>query len=235
MFANEEWSTIPFLTVKKTPQDHFNDVLLQIPHCFLLRARLREQFDQGLQVELEATRSDLEKKALELMARLDVYWLEFKEEANIEHDYAQYIELSNFQGEPEDWIITASHDVVFQNSLTATTIPSCDAAMIIVNTILKDISLGCTKAYLQRIVIHSASIFEAVRWHNQAGPESGGDISLVFCMKVVLRCTPSLQQQNKAEEELKNWGASRGFQGISQPWLGKIAHKFQPRLPQWTT
>ena len=225
--------TKPFLTYKKSPIDRVHDVLLHLPECLALRIKMLEARDRGLHTQQERYRQILEDKVPDLLLRLKVHWNEYKEDYDSDYDHSLYFELSNFVSLPKDWIISSTRDIVFQNVLAATMIPDYDAAVVIVSMILKDVQPERKMAHLQRMAIHCASILEAIRTHTNIGPHSGGDISLVFAMKSVYRCSPCKQQQDQVEFELERWGARRGVEGISRLWGNRLNEDFVQKVPHW--
>ncbi len=216
MFASDEWCTIPFLEIKKNTLDRINDIILHLPECFAIRTKLRNQRNRS--EPSDATRRELEAKALWLAIRLEEYWKEYGDDIDDLYSHEQYYEVSDFQGHPEDWIITSLQPVTFRDTFAATNIPDYDAAVMLAHTLLMETFPESLEVYNQRIAIHCESILQACAFHQKVGLWSGGDVSMVFALKSVEACTPSRRQRGTSAEELAKWGATRGVAGICKLW-----------------
>ena len=233
IFASDEWITKPFLIHNKTPIDRVNDVLLQLPECLVIRLQMQDARDRALHTREGALRHLLEDRLSSFLSRLNVYWTEYKEDTNSDYDHSLYFELSNFVSHPDDWVVTSTRGIIFQDALAATTIPDYDAAVVIVSMILIDVQPELSIIHLQRMAIHCASILEAIRTHSNLGPDSGGDVSLVFAMKTVYRFTPCKEQKDRVKLELEEWGKRRGVDAISQLWDIRFVHESFPKSEHW--
>ena len=167
-------------------------------------------------MELDLIREDLVINASSLLERLTLSWQDFKHTTGSPYEHSQFSEIFDFQGQPHDWILTTLITALPFEIMTANVISTYDSAVIITSSILKDVDTAQSTIHARRIAVHSQSILEAVRWHHTAGSESGGDISVVFALRTVYRCTPVQCQKVQAEEELARWGAVRGVVGISK-------------------
>lgn len=220
----------------KTPQDRCHDVLLELPRCFGTRSQIADLHSKGLFMELELVQEELVSKTSSLLTSLTLCWQEFKCSTGSQYDYSRFSDMSGFLGKPNDWIVTSTNEALPLEVSTATVISTYNCAVIITSSIMKDVDTTQSLIHSQRIAVHCQSILEAVRWHHNAGSESGGDITVVFALRIVYHCTPVRRQKEQAEEELAKWGAARGVVGISQLSSQDLKSKppynwDQPRAP----
>ena len=217
VFASDEWCTIPFLEMKKTTSDRINDLLLQIPECLDLSNKLRSERKHGAESATNTAKL-LERKALWLTIRFREYWKEYGDAVDPDYDFSQYYEVSSFQSDAKDWIVTTDQPVRFRDKFAATIIPDYDAGVVIANSILREATMDTDESSKRNIVIHSASILEAAAFLQKLGLGSGGNIALVFPLKTVALCTPSTQQEATSAMELAKWGKTRGVEGACEIW-----------------
>lgn len=213
VFASEEWCRIPFLKEGKNPMDRLGDILLQYPSIFIVRNSMREMRSRGPH-RLEPTRQAVEAKAEQLISLLDVYWNECRQTIQPGYDHDNFAEIDNFRADAADWVIKTLFPITYNDVFAATNVAMYDAAVIIAHALAWESTSGFSEPNKQRIVIHCASILEAVKYHESKGPSSGGNLSMVFPIKVVRRATPSKFQREQAQVALEQWADKRGVDGI---------------------
>ena len=162
----------------------------------------------------EPTRQEVEAKAEEVIMMLKEYWDECGDVIQPGYGHGIFTEAAAFQTDPADCIINSSQPTTFNDIFAASNIAMYDAGTILANAIAWEATSGYPEPNKQRIVVHSASILEAVKFHESQGPNSGGSIVMVFPMKVVRRATPSNAQRDQAQAALDRWGETRGVDGI---------------------
>ncbi|KAK3170140.1 hypothetical protein OEA41_009526 [Lepraria neglecta] len=213
VFASEEWCRIPFLKEGKNPMDRLGDVLLQYPSIFIVRNSMREMRSRGPH-RLEPTRQAVEAKAEQLISLLDTYWNECRQTIQPGYDHDNFAEIENFRADTADWVIKTLLPITYKDIFAATNVAMYDAAVILAHALAWESTSGFSEPNKQRIVIHCASILEAVKYHESKGPSSGGSISMVLPIKVVRRATPSKFQREQAQVALEQWADTRGVDGI---------------------
>ena len=215
IFASEEWCTVPYLLQGKQPLDKLGDILLQFPEIYAARNNM------GTQPAEERTSDPLrykaETQAQDLLTRLQTYWQECGNMIAPGYDYSSFAEKTNFESDSADWNIETTVPITYRNPFVASSISMYDAATVLANGLAWQSGVGSTKLYEQRIVIHCASILQAVMYHESQGPNSGGSIQMVFPLKVLCRVTPSNDQRRQAQLALRQWGEKRGVDGICDP------------------
>ena len=214
-FASEEWCTVPYLQQGKQPLDKVGDILLQFPRIYAARNNMRTQPAQ--ERPSDQLRHNAETQAQELIARLQTYWQECGNLITPGYDYSSFAERTNFESDSSDWVVETTVPITYRNSFVASSVAMYDAATVLANALAWQSGAGFTKLYKQRIVIHCASILQAVVYHESQGPNSGGSIQMVFPLKVICRVTPSNDQRRQAQLALRRWGEKRGVDGICNP------------------
>ena len=215
IFASDEWCTVPYLQQGKGLHDKLGDILLQFPRIYAARNSMRAQ--QAQDRVSGRLGYNLEAEAQDLIARLQTYWQEFGNVIYPGYDYSSFVESTNFETESSDWIIKPTVQITYHDPFLATSVAMYDAATVLANALVLESVVGSTELYEQRIVIHCASILQAVAYHESRGPNSGGSIQMVFPLKVVCRVTPSDNQRRQAQVALRRWGERRGVDGICDP------------------
>lgn len=228
VFASEEWRTIPFEIHPKVPLDYISEILLQLPGCLYRSWKMKDAARRGDFALYELLRLGIQEEAVMLLARLDLYWQNLQSSVGSHYTHTQYSELSNFTLDPQDWILAGPPTQDFGDPLKARTLAEYDSAVILIRALLRASSFPDTdRQNLRRMAIHSCSILDIVAWHNRLKIQ-GGDHNLVFAMKVVYQCTPSLAQQAQTESLLAQWGSTRGVGGITNTWCRQASDPFIP-------
>ena len=215
IFASEEWCTVPYLQYGKGPLDKLGDILLQFPIVYAARNRMSAQ--RAKDRDSDSTGYNVEAQAQGLIARLQTYWQECGNALYPGYDYSYFVESTNFETDSSDWVIKAKGPITYRDPFVATGVAMYDAATVLANALVWESGASFTELYKQRIVIHCASILQAVAYHETRGPNSGGSIQMVLPLKVVCRVTPSDDQRRQAEIALRRWGEGRGVDGICDP------------------
>ena len=215
IFASDEWCTVPYLQQGKEPLDKLGDILLQLPRLYAARNKMRTQHAQ--ECVSDPLGYNVEAQAQDLIARLQAYWQECGHLLSPGYDYSNFIERTNFETDSSDWVIEATVPMTYRDPFAATCIAKYDAATVLASSIVWESRAGFLELHKQRIVIHCASILQAVVYHESCGPDSGGSIQMVFPLKVVSRVTPSEDQRRQAQIALRQWGERRGVDGICDP------------------
>ena len=215
IFASDEWCTIPYLQNGKGFLDKLGDILLQFPGIYAARSSMRAH--QAQNRVSDQVGYNVEAQAQGLIARLQTYWQECRNVIYPGYDYSSFVEISNFESASSDWIIEATVPITYCDPFVATSVAMYDAAAVIANSLVLESGADFANLYKQRIVIHCASILQAVVYHESQGPNSGGSIQMVFPLKVVCRITPSDDQRRQAQVALRRWAERRGVDGICDP------------------
>ncbi len=215
IFASDEWCTVPYLKQGKEPLDKLGDILLQFPRIYAAQKSMRAQ--QAQYRDSDPTGYNVESQAQGLIARLQSYWQECGNAIYPGYDYSCFVEYTNFETNSSDWIVEAKGPITYRDPYVAIGVAMYDAATVLANALVWESGAGFTELYEQRIVIHCASILQAVVYHETRGPNSGGSIQMVLPLKVVCRVTPSDDQRRQAQIALTRWGETRGVDGICDP------------------
>lgn len=215
IFASDEWCTVPYVQQGKGLLDKLGDILLQFPEIYAARNSMHAH--QAQNRVSDQPRYNVEAQALGLIARLQTYWQESRNSLYPGNDHSSFVEITDFESASSDWIIENTVPVTYRDPFVATCVAMYDAATVLANSLVWESGAGFTEVYKQRVVIHCASILEAVAYHESRGPSSGGSIQMVFPLKVISRVTPSDDQRRQAQIALRRWGERRGVDGICDP------------------
>ena len=221
IFASDEWCTIPFLKMKKTTSDRLNDILLKVPECMGLSDKLQDarQYSSN---SAQHSMTDLENKAQWLLILLGEYWKEYGDAIEPGYDWNQYREVTNFSTNTEAWDFASPTPVYFRTISAAKIIPEYDAGNLILYSILRGVYWDSVDDYKKKIAVHSASILESAAFLGRVEAEAGGSAAMVFPLKTVHLCTPSLQQSDRVGMELAKWGKTRGLEGVCKIWKDSL-------------
>ncbi|KAH8773954.1 hypothetical protein BGZ57DRAFT_983527 [Hyaloscypha finlandica] len=186
VLAADEWCTVPFDRIPKTPFDKLVDILLQLPSSGLLRRQLGST-------------------AKRLLDRLHDFWTEYKEEVDLAYDQhlGEISSASTFTN--KNWIeehqVSSTQQSPFKSASDGYFTSMYDSGKIITLGFLATVAVGVTwYNYNREIVMHGASILASAAYCESLGVFNVVSFSMAFPIKLV--CLLRL---------LKSRGYSRGM------------------------
>ena len=205
-FVSRAWCTVPFSVHPKAPFDTLLDFFLLLPGHLDRRDRMMKHKDQDLKTA-EIIRQDLEADVLQLNLELDDFWEQNHGQMNRDYSYPSFSEGSDFY----KLVIPSRFPGTSQlkESSAARVMSMYDAARVITYAILASLSLK-PKAYYREIELHAASILSVDFGHQKDLPQSGGLVSMIWPLKVILLASPSEQQRKDAQAAIRRWELTRG-------------------------
>lgn len=227
-FSSTEWLSIPFQQKHKICYDLLIDILLcftkelRLPYMNQRSATLRSSINRVHDLST-ARKADLEEKAMALLAQLQDWWLEFREE------HCEIITLSpGCSFTPENaYMAVASPSSVFpisgawmianSETLTASMLSIYSATHMILHTILLIISLSkppnltgldgqsAVDTHQAAISAYATGVFNASLYLNMINPFCGDAVRTNFSMNIVSQFALEDSQRDEARRMLNQW------------------------------
>ena len=155
----------------------------------------------------EAVRQGLEADVLQLNLELDDFWEQNKGQIDRDYNYPSFSEGSDFYKlvVPPRFPGTSQ----LKESSAAKVMSMYDAARVINYAILTSLSLK-PKAYCREIELHAASILSVDLGYRKDVRRSGGLVSMIWPLNIIVLATPYEQQRKDAQAAIRRWELTRG-------------------------
>jgi hypothetical protein len=215
VLAADEWCTVPFARIPKTPFDKLVDILLQLPSCLPCRNEMRKN-SYSNPTKACLLRLQLGSTAKRLLDRLDDFWTEYKEEVDPAYDQrrGEISPASTFTNEDrlEGHQVPSTQQSPFKSASDAYFTSMYDSGKIITLGFLATVAVGVHwYNYNREIVMHGTSILASAAYCESLGVFNGVSFSMVFPIKLVCLLSPSEEQRILARSVLLKWGEERGL------------------------
>ncbi|KAL9578287.1 MAG: hypothetical protein Q9212_005812 [Teloschistes hypoglaucus] len=208
--ASEAWCTIPYIHRPKTIVDVLDDILLQIPACYILRTRWRD-LKAAFHPDADTVEAEVTTMAQELKSKLDCFW-------GYHGDHLlglKAFDLSDMDNMFDDVPRSRSHaaefslPVEFPDVFSAEIIARYNAGCLLICGLLRCMdSAGYNNG--AEMNAHGESILSAVDYHEQLGPSHSGCISMIFPLRSLIVQAKSEDQRKAAQRAIVTWGERRG-------------------------
>lgn len=226
--SSPEWLSVPFQQKHKICYDRLIDILLSFTKVLRLPsmnqggATLRSSIHRIHDLST-ARKAGIEEKATALLAQLEDWWLEFREE------HCEIMALSSgCSSAPEVACVAVASPssvlplsgpwmVANSETLAASTISIYSAIHIILHTILLIISLSrpphlddpdgpsAVHTHQAAISAYSASVLNASLYLSMINPFCGDTVRTAFSMSIVSQFALEDSQRDEAQRMLRQW------------------------------
>ncbi|RFU80359.1 hypothetical protein TARUN_1825 [Trichoderma arundinaceum] len=239
-FSSPEWLTIPFQQKHKICYDRLIDILLS----FTKVMRLPSMNQRGVTLRNSihrihdlstARKADIEERAMALLAQLQSWWLEFREEhygimalgpkcpSTPEAADIAVASVSTLLPLSGPWMVANSE------TLAASMVSIYSASHIILHTILFIISLSrppnvmglegqsAVDTHQAAISAYATSVFDASLYLDMINPFCGDAVRASFSINIVSQFALEDSQRDEARQLLNRWNVwSRGSPHFSE-------------------
>ncbi|KAI4194096.1 MAG: hypothetical protein LQ350_007963 [Teloschistes chrysophthalmus] len=209
--ASEAWCTIPYAHRPKTIIDVLDDILLQIPACYILRSRWRD-LTAALHPDADAVETEVTTMAQELKSKLDGFWGYYGDHLLGLKEF----DLSDFENTFDDVprsradAAEFSLPVEFPDVFSAEIIARYNAGCLLICGLLRSMD-SSGDSYGAEMKAHGETILSAVEYHEQLGPSHSGCISMIFPLRSLIVQAQSEDQRKAAQRAIITWGERRGI------------------------
>ncbi|KAI4088240.1 MAG: hypothetical protein L6R37_008230 [Teloschistes peruensis] len=209
--ASEAWCTIPYTHRPKTIIDVLDDILLQIPACYILQSRWRD-LKRAYHPEVDVVEAEVTTMAQDLKFKLDCFWGYYGDHLL----GLQALDLSDFENVFDDLPRNQAHaaefslPIEFPDVFSAEIIARYNAGCLLLCGLLRSMD-SSDDNYGAEMNAHGESILSAVEYHEQLRPSHSGCISMIFPLRSLIGQAKSEDQRKAAQRAIVTWGERRGI------------------------